>query len=237
MQQKIVNLKTPRRGLRGLQQHPREQEDQLQERPVRRVREGHRAERRRRDRQAPAAGLRVTSSLAPGRTPNHRPVSSPLSPHATRAFFAGASRYPAATHGYPPPTSQAADRRRPASLARRRPPPGGSSALVGAAFVLAYLTGHLLQQRACSRWSTPGWSRGIGRTAMRTGALALIPLLWWLLLLGGPGLACARRGHPVDVLQVAVYLVGALALIRAWACSCCATASAPAASSRPGNGP
>jgi small-conductance mechanosensitive channel len=85
--------------------------------------------------------------------------------------------------------------------------------VIGAAFLLAFLTGHLLQQRLVPMVH-PGVVRGIGRTAMRTGILALIPLLWWLLLLAARAWM-QRRGHPVDVLQVGVYLVGALALIRA----------------------
>lgn len=84
--------------------------------------------------------------------------------------------------------------------------------LVGVAFLLAYLTGAFLQRRL-QPMVHPGVTRGFGRTAMRTGILALIPLLWWLLLLGSKAWL-RRHGYPVNVIQVAVYLVGALALIR-----------------------
>ena len=84
--------------------------------------------------------------------------------------------------------------------------------LVAAGFLIAVLTGHFLQQRL-QPMVKPGAATGFGRTAMRTGILALIPLLWWLALL----LTLAwlrRRGEPADVLRLAVYLVGALAYIR-----------------------
>lgn len=84
--------------------------------------------------------------------------------------------------------------------------------IVAAAFVLAYLTGAFLQRRL-QPVVQPGMLKGIGRTAMRTGVLALIPLLWWLLLLGAKAWM-GRHGHAINVLQVAVSLVGALALIR-----------------------
>ena len=84
--------------------------------------------------------------------------------------------------------------------------------LVGAAFVLAYLTGAFLQRRL-QPIVQPGMFKGFGRTAMRTGILALIPLLWWLLLRGAKAWLL-RHGYPINVIQVAVYLVGALALIR-----------------------
>lgn len=85
-------------------------------------------------------------------------------------------------------------------------------ALVAAGFLVALLAGHFLQQRL-QPMVRPGTASGFGRTAMRTGILALIPLLWWLTLL----LTLAwlrRRGEPIDVLRLAVYLVGALAFIR-----------------------
>jgi small-conductance mechanosensitive channel len=85
-------------------------------------------------------------------------------------------------------------------------------AVVAAGFLIALLAGHFLQQRL-QPMVRPGAVTGIGRTAMRTGILALIPLLWWLVLL----IALAwlrRRGEPSDVLRLAVYLVGALAFIR-----------------------
>ena len=85
-------------------------------------------------------------------------------------------------------------------------------ALVAAGFLVALLAGHFLQQRL-QPMVKPGASSGFGRTAMRTGILALFPLLWWFTLL----IAIAwlrRRGEPADVLRLAVYLVGALAFIR-----------------------
>ena len=85
-------------------------------------------------------------------------------------------------------------------------------ALVGAGFLAALLTSHFLQQRL-QPMVKPGAASGFGRTAMRTGILALFPLLWWFTLL----IAMAwlrRRGEPVDVLRLAAYLVGALAFIR-----------------------
>ncbi len=85
-------------------------------------------------------------------------------------------------------------------------------AVVAAGFLIALLAGHFLQQRL-QPMVRPGAVTGFGRTAMRTGILALIPLLWWLVLL--VTLAwLRRRGDPSDVLRLAVYLVGALAFIR-----------------------
>ena len=85
-------------------------------------------------------------------------------------------------------------------------------AVVAAGFLIALLAGHFLQQRL-QPMVRPGAVTGIGRTAMRTGILALFPLLWWLALL--TALAwLRRRGEPVDVLRLAAYLVGALAFIR-----------------------
>jgi small-conductance mechanosensitive channel len=59
----------------------------------------------------------------------------------------------------------------------------------------------------------PGGVTGLGRTAMRTGILALIPLLWWLALLATSAWL-RHHGQPTDVMRLAVVLVGALALIR-----------------------
>ena len=85
-------------------------------------------------------------------------------------------------------------------------------AVVTAGFLVALLAGHFLQRRL-QPWVKPGAVVGIGRTAMRTGILALIPLLWWLALLAAQ-VWMRRRGEPSDVLRLAIYLVGALALIR-----------------------
>jgi len=48
---------------------------------------------------------------------------------------------------------------------------------------------------------------------MRTGALASVPLIWWGLLLGGQAVL-RRVAYPIELLHVAIQLVGALALIR-----------------------
>ena len=85
-------------------------------------------------------------------------------------------------------------------------------AMVTAGFLAALLAGHFLQRRL-QPWVKPGAVVGIGRTAMRTGILALIPLLWWLALLAAQAWL-RRRGEASDVLRLAIYLVGALALIR-----------------------
>lgn len=85
--------------------------------------------------------------------------------------------------------------------------------LIAGSFLLALLLGHFLQRRFHGLMK-PGAVRGIGRTAMRTGFSALMPILWWLALLAAKAMM-RRRGLPTEILQFAVYLVGALALIRA----------------------
>lgn len=85
-------------------------------------------------------------------------------------------------------------------------------AVVGGGFLLALLIGHFLQKKL-QPIVQPGVVTGLRRMAMRTGVLALIPLVWWLLLLAAKTWL-NRRGHPIDVLQIAVILVGALTLIR-----------------------
>ena len=85
-------------------------------------------------------------------------------------------------------------------------------AVITAAFLAALLAGHFLQRRL-QPLVQPGGVTGLGRTAMRTGILALIPLLWWLALLAAQAWL-RRSGEPSDVLRLAIYLVGALALIR-----------------------
>ena len=54
--------------------------------------------------------------------------------------------------------------------------------VAAAGLLVALLAGHYLQQRL-QPLIRPGGVTGLGRTAMRTGMLALIPLLWWLTLL------------------------------------------------------
>ena len=85
-------------------------------------------------------------------------------------------------------------------------------ATVAGGFLVAWLLGHLLQQRL-KPIVQPGGITGVGRTAMRTGIHALIPILWWLSLLAAQGWS-RRRGAEIDVLHTAVILVGALAFIR-----------------------
>jgi len=85
-------------------------------------------------------------------------------------------------------------------------------ATVAGSFLLAWLLGHLLQQRL-KPIVQPGVITGVSRTAMRTGIHALVPILWWLALLAAQAWS-RRRGASVDVLHTAVILVGALAFIR-----------------------
>jgi small-conductance mechanosensitive channel len=84
--------------------------------------------------------------------------------------------------------------------------------LVAGSFLLSLLAGHLLQKRMQPMVQS-GTVAGVGRTAIRTGALAIIPLIWWLLLLAAKAWL-RRHGQATDIVQGAVYLVGALALIR-----------------------
>jgi small-conductance mechanosensitive channel len=84
--------------------------------------------------------------------------------------------------------------------------------IVASGFLLALFIGHFLQRRL-QPIVRPGTVTGIGRTAMRTGILALIPLIWWLLLLMAKAWMHSH-GHANEIMKVAVELVGALALIR-----------------------
>lgn len=84
--------------------------------------------------------------------------------------------------------------------------------LAAAGLLIAFLIGQYLQQRL-QPLVAPGRITGLGRTAMRTGVLALIPLLWWLTLLAA-SVWLRRRGHPTEVMHLAVILVGAFAFIR-----------------------
>jgi small-conductance mechanosensitive channel len=85
-------------------------------------------------------------------------------------------------------------------------------ALVGGSFLIAFLAGQFLQQRLQPMVQTGG-IRGVGRTAMRTGILAIIPIIWWALLLAAQSWL-RRRGLPSGIVHTALILVGALALIR-----------------------
>lgn len=99
-----------------------------------------------------------------------------------------------------------------ASLLLSAPSTWRQLAVAAAGLLIAWLTGHYLQQRL-QPLVRPGGVTGLGRTAMRTGMLALIPLLWWLSLLAASAWL-RRRGHPTDVVHLVVILVGAFAFIR-----------------------
>ena len=81
-----------------------------------------------------------------------------------------------------------------------------------AGLFLANLIGSQIQQRL-QPVIQPGVIAGMGRTAVRTGALALIPLLLWLWLLAATAIA-RQRGWAIDLLRPAMILAGALAVIR-----------------------
>ena len=85
-------------------------------------------------------------------------------------------------------------------------------AVVAAGLLVAGLTGQFLQQRL-QPVVRPGAIEGVPRTAVRTGYTALIPLLWWLLLVAAR-IWARHRGWATDVLEVAIALVGALTVIR-----------------------
>ena len=85
-------------------------------------------------------------------------------------------------------------------------------ALIGGAFLIAFLAGHFLQRYLKPMVQSGGFS-GLGRTALRTSILALIPLIWWALLLAAQSWL-RRRGITADVVHMGLILVGALALIR-----------------------
>ena len=85
-------------------------------------------------------------------------------------------------------------------------------ALAAVTFLIAFLAGQFLQQRLQPMVHTGG-IRGVGRTAMRTGILALIPIIWWALLLASQSWL-RRRGLSSSVVHTTLILVGALALIR-----------------------
>ena len=81
-----------------------------------------------------------------------------------------------------------------------------------AGFLVAKLIAHWLQPRL-QTIARPGVIEGVGRTAVRSGALALVPLLLWLWLLAARAIL---RDHGIDtgLLRPAMILAGALALIR-----------------------
>ena len=78
---------------------------------------------------------------------------------------------------------------------------------------LALLIGLQLQRRL-QPVIQPGGTRGIRRTAMRTGVLVAIPLILWLWLVAASTLLRNLKGIPTQLLHLATLLVGALTLIR-----------------------
>ncbi len=81
-----------------------------------------------------------------------------------------------------------------------------------AGFLLAKLIGTLLLPRL-QTISQPGMFEGVRRTAVRTGALALVPLLLWLWLLTAVAILRNHSGA-TGLLRPAMDLAGALAVIR-----------------------
>jgi small-conductance mechanosensitive channel len=81
-----------------------------------------------------------------------------------------------------------------------------------AGLLAAVLVGGRLQRRL-QVLTQPGAMAGVGRTAVRTGALGLIPLLLWLWLLAFIEIL-RRRGADTGLLHPAMILAGAAAVIR-----------------------
>jgi small-conductance mechanosensitive channel len=79
--------------------------------------------------------------------------------------------------------------------------------------VLALFIGQQLQRRLHPAIQ-PGGTRGIRRTAMRTGVLVAIPLVLWIWLVATSALLRHLKGLPTELLHLATLLVGALTLIR-----------------------
>jgi small-conductance mechanosensitive channel len=85
-------------------------------------------------------------------------------------------------------------------------------AVLGIAAALAWLIGGWMQKRL-TPVIRPGVVGESTRTAMRSGVLALVPLIMWMMLLGAKAVM-RRHGMETDVVRTALLLVGALALIR-----------------------
>src|SRR3972149_2244590 len=81
-----------------------------------------------------------------------------------------------------------------------------------AGLLLAKLIGDRLLPRLQSA-AEAGGIEGMRRTAVRSGALALVPLLLWLWLLAFSALL-RNQGWPASLLRPAMILAGALAVIR-----------------------
>jgi small-conductance mechanosensitive channel len=94
----------------------------------------------------------------------------------------------------------------------RQPETWHQATVLALGLVVAWLIGRFLQQRL-QPVVEPGVIHGAPRTAVRTGVLALVPIMLWLWLLAA--VAIFRRLQlPVDVLRPALVLAGAAALIR-----------------------
>lgn len=84
--------------------------------------------------------------------------------------------------------------------------------ILAAATLAAWLLGRWLQARL-SPIIRPGAIDERARMAMRTGLLALVPIILWLMLFATVT-TLRRHGYAIDLLRLALLLVGALALIR-----------------------
>lgn len=82
-----------------------------------------------------------------------------------------------------------------------------------AGFLVAKLIAHWLQPRLQTIAQPGVIIEGVRRTAVRSGALALVPLLLWLWLLAASAIL-RDRGGDTGLLRPAMILAGALAVIR-----------------------
>ena len=82
-----------------------------------------------------------------------------------------------------------------------------------AGFLVAKLVGIWVQPRLRSMTQPGSIVEGVSRTAVRSGALALVPLLLWLWLLAFSAIL-HNHGWDTGLLRPAMILAGALALIR-----------------------
>jgi len=82
-----------------------------------------------------------------------------------------------------------------------------------AGFLVAKLIGAWVQPRLHSMTQPGAIVEGVSRTAVRSGALALVPLLLWLWLLGFSAIL-RNHGWDTELLRPVMLLAGALALIR-----------------------
>jgi small-conductance mechanosensitive channel len=82
-----------------------------------------------------------------------------------------------------------------------------------AGFLVAKLIGYWVLPRLRSMTQPGVIVEGVSRTAVRTGALALVPLLLWLWLLAFSAIL-RKHGWDTELLRPAMLLAGALALIR-----------------------